>query len=1123
MKIARIAFNDIGLFKAIEIKNFSPGLNLIVGPTGSGKTTIRRAIGGIFYGFDETTRRRLLDDQDATATGELELQIGDNLFQLQRHNANWNATADVLRNVSSGISSQSLSRNLGDLNATDYFTFFNVSLIDSPDLERRMVRCLTERMGVVATGQAYWKSEADHLRWRQEAQNRRQSLETLEAQMRQLVSRRDRLQHELTAAERTYQQRVLELDRQIESSRLDVATLESRLRDAESHLRPLDIEVESVRREIERLRSEVTYQEAPVAKPDRLSQRYAQLDKIERQIKRTRSVQRDVYNRRSEIRDQRIRLSEHEAKARNTSAIRARLHVNSLEQRMEHLSHVLNEAVKFDRDQYRTIIDREFQSLDSEIAEHIRGLTPAQQVEQAKEDIYALCQDLSQYHLQTARVRLSAEARDLRRCAAEMKQRMVWLKMRRNHLLSDIKEVDPAGYELVIRGEKSFCECARHTGYLEARRKFLGQELIPPKPAVKHVDTSALERQLHDLLADHSATTALIHSLQLDLDHKQTELERLLAQRTQFLGGLNVDHLKRELKDVHYEIQDLEGRLVALRSEVAADHPLWNRRYDNLLERASELCRHMSDNQIHHIWVDAASSRFIVRENNGKDRGFDSLSRADQDQVCLSVCLAVAKRMADAGTHIPMVFDDLFANLDETRSKATREVLYDFVIGGQQFILLANGKQMGDRYLSDRFNGAHGQMNAIFHLPDFQAKELTIQWPIVLLPGTQHKPLALPQPVLSTPVITTQKVAGIITEHTRLAELDLIDREALHSLSVNDVTIIAQLLDLDPDELPLGITTRGITLAKIDRWQSQAWLLCCVPGLRPYDVRLLVGSGISEPEMLEDLSAHDVLQRLETYLATSEGQRVMRSGTDYELARVNSWMRSLTENRSTWRRSDNRAGNSRDRRRRFNPANPRSYSDHDNNVAQVRNSLERITRDRDATNYDPSNTTRSVRIHTEREEDGRVVPATGSLTFYLNPADDLERAPSIGPKMAERFASFGVVTVEQFLAGDPESWNEQLGHSRINEKVISDWQHQARLVCRIPNLRGHDAQLLVACDLYDPESILRMTPNELFQAIVPFAETKEGQKILRSAKTPDMDEINDWISWAKNHRNLQVA
>lgn len=145
------------------------------------------------------------------------------------------------------------------------------------------------------------------------------------------------------------------------------------------------------------------------------------------------------------------------------------------------------------------------------------------------------------------------------------------------------------------------------------------------------------------------------------------------------------------------------------------------------------------------------------------------------------------------------------------------------------------------------------------------------------------------------------------------------------------------------------------------------------------------------------------------------------------------------------------------------------------------------------------------------------------LKFYLDLSDHIEAAPSIGPKTAERFEAIGVVTVADFLKQTAESLAEKLNYKRLNAKLLRQWQHQTRLVCRIPNLRGHDAQLLVGCGIVDAEELATMRPEMLFQKIGPFSDTKEGLKIIRNGKKPDLEEITDWISFAQHTRSIQAA
>jgi len=168
-----------------------------------------------------------------------------------------------------------------------------------------------------------------------------------------------------------------------------------------------------------------------------------------------------------------------------------------------------------------------------------------------------------------------------------------------------------------------------------------------------------------------------------------------------------------------------------------------------------------------------------------------------------------------------------------------------------------------------------------------------------------------------------------------------------------------------------------------------------------------------------------------------------------------------------------------------------------------------------------SEPTPAMRIHEPVASPPASAPA--GMVFYLNLDDPLDKAPSIGAKMSERFAEIGVDSVRQFVDSNCEELARKLKVRRLDLKTLEEWQRQARLVCRVPNLRGHDAQLLIACDIDTPEAMLRHSPQELLAKVTPIAKSKEGQRILRSSPAPDLDEINDWLAWAKQHRLLQVA
>lgn len=134
---------------------------------------------------------------------------------------------------------------------------------------------------------------------------------------------------------------------------------------------------------------------------------------------------------------------------------------------------------------------------------------------------------------------------------------------------------------------------------------------------------------------------------------------------------------------------------------------------------------------------------------------------------------------------------------------------------------------------------------------------------------------------------------------------------------------------------------------------------------------------------------------------------------------------------------------------------------------------------------------------------------------YLSVDAPLEDAPSIGPKMAERFASLGVHTVSDFLGHQPHDMAELLDDNRIDAETITDWQDQAQLVIDIPGLRGGQAQLLVGAGYRTAGAIADTDPVDLSADVLTFATSSDGKRILRDGNPPDIEKIKDWVTIAR--------
>jgi hypothetical protein len=408
-----------------------------------------------------------------------------------------------------------------------------------------------------------------------------------------------------------------------------------------------------------------------------------------------------------------------------------------------------------------------------------------------------------------------------------------------------------------------------------------------------------------------------------------------------------------------------------------------------------------------------------------------------------------------------------------------------------------------------------------------------------------------------------------MSEETSLRSVDLADAIHLNNLIHAGVNSIGELLRLDPHAPSTQLTQVGFSAQQLDRWQAQAWLMLCVEGLTPSDARILIGCGITEPEQLETTSADQLLTRIQRYLQSPDGRRFAPDTARYQLERIHGWHRALQASRSRWRIGN---GYSRRLRRQSwpsgveaeaggdeadeagfsgpsltgylehertleHPATTRHFDRHPEAIrpedfdfdlesdAERQESRQAIREALHGAASVPPTPIRRPNITTAAQSSASEQTATkvtGSR-FHLNLDDAVEAAPSIGPRTAERFTAIGVESIRDFLRQTAESMAEKINFKRISADVIRQWQQQTRLVCSIPNLRGHDAQLLVAVGVTEAEQLAGLAPKKLWSLIGPYCETKEGLKIIRAGKKPDLQEVTEWIQWAQQNRSLQAA
>ncbi|TWT74132.1 DUF4332 domain-containing protein [Allorhodopirellula solitaria] len=438
--------------------------------------------------------------------------------------------------------------------------------------------------------------------------------------------------------------------------------------------------------------------------------------------------------------------------------------------------------------------------------------------------------------------------------------------------------------------------------------------------------------------------------------------------------------------------------------------------------------------------------------------------------------------------------------------------------------------------------------------------------------------------------------------------MDAVAAERLRRIGISHIT---HLMNQDSNRLADTLGLAGVDARTVRRWQAECRLMCRVPQLRGFDARVLVGCGITDPAQLAAIHPTDLLDRVKTFLATERGQRILLSGTSYELSRITSWIASANDSVHTNFRSrtvDGRGVRTRVAREQADaPRRSRRGStktqyvdngdadltdddfDQERYEVQVERRAERIvddldelTRDYDSEGSDRHRTGEEKRSRKRSTESRSTSPSPASyrmtseaatrsqraernsrrkaersgatqsrrsssarsegkqqsrkqssertetstettLRFYLHRADDVVDAPSIGPRMAERLNRIGIVTVDDLLQADAAEIAERLDYRRVETSTVIEWQQQTTLVCRVPMMRGHDAQFLVAAGVTTAEELAQCSASELFELVDAIAQSSEGKRIARGGALPDLEEVTQWVQFASQHRSLQAA
>jgi energy-coupling factor transporter ATP-binding protein EcfA2 len=1114
--ICGLRIDRFGVWSDLELNNFSNGLNVVFGPNGSGKTTLVQFIRAMLCGFDETVRQRYRTADGRCLGGTLTVQSRSGKQTIVRHD-----TGDRIgRLVVEGDdgTAQPTSR-VQDLLAHIPPAIFDRILLAGIQHAAEIDRLIDEALaqGFDLLGSPTELRQVRDLQERLQADRRLLAESTLpDTGLPELRDQRYRLQAELETVRGTVHGHRESLYQRLVSLAEEISALEDEIDELTREADALQAELTGC--DAEQRRLEETLRETRLREEQLAGQRRDQLCELDVQLDRWRGVLRDIESRRHRL------AGQHGANEVPASRLEGdpRWVLRRFEERLEKLQEtLLITCGDHDPDgcQCRTLRD---------------ALGPVLQA--LREDVYRLCQELSHWELSAQRVECSSELGQLRRCETELSQALQMLTLRREALLAEAagRPLDEPKSRDLSHGP--FCQCASHPERTD------GADRLLPLPnrdeerlATLQAESLRRTRRLEELRDDVAALQEESQELRQRRQHLQreaaadAELARMEAQQRELDGVLEQLREAEKHQQLQAAVARGEAELRLLEATL---------RDSSVLREASDLLRRLTDGDLQRISL-TAERAVVVHNRQGDHLTCQQLGSGGRDQVYLSLCLALVAAYGRQGTRLPLILGDAFLNIDARGTEAAAALLRDFGQRGHQILLFTRHLQLADLFRSLGVPVRHlPPTGAAADLSDQKCREINRvlsaiaaettapeeaidlrAWNSEEFPGELTDRVRLKQTVeVLAPALPSDESAAeyFLTESSPIQDAPSIDSATAERLRKVGVLIVRDLLRLKSEEAAEQLRYAGITASMIERWQAEALLACRVVRLRPYDARILVACGITDPDQLARTEATELLRRVEAFSATSLGQVLLRAGNRYELGRLADWIRAarrlhpgrhLPRETATSRPADETS-----------PRNRAPRPDRKRDQTSDRREHER-DRNRDRV---PA----TSRPHTPAEATPRVLRmegAGGEWRFYLAVTDAVEDAPSIGPRLAEQFYQIGIKTIDDLLRADPEQAARGLGNRRVTAELVRQWQQQSMLACRVPELRGHDAQILVACGVTEPEQLAQSSPADLWQRVQPFADSVEGKRIVRSGKAPDFEEVTDWIRWATHARTLRAA
>jgi hypothetical protein len=1073
MKVKQIRVAGQGAWPALGLGELSPELTVLCGPPRTGKSTVAHLAAHLLYGKIESPWRLEIGQAPPLVEGSLDVECPQGAFVLRRHrDGSPHGRLTVASAAGTAVDGRTIRTLLGGMSPALLAELYVVDFAEGPrpqtllegEFARQFTAALSHEAAEPQSGVCWEHAPSvaattiDRRRFDELVARRDDIVRQIEEQMSSRRRDSKALEAELAQVETT-----------INNRRAQAEELATRLHAVESKLAELAA----------RLRYFSLETEARPTRPEDGEALRAAMERLDPEIARCRQMLADLQSREANVRrelaevhpdgtaDGAGRLAEQRA----TVGVLERL-VDDLDAEVAGLarSHEPGRCIAADA--------------------HARMLPVAQMLRQ---QVYALCGQVTEQERSVRRAQLRAELRQLARAQSDLSEQLEHLLERRQEL----------SYEAQLAGRSAamppqtpvagHCRCERHDEFLrQADEALLGRGGRMRLEDEARTQRGELESQRRQLRESGDAVTREIASL-------TARWESLQQERAGAAGRTSLDELRSELERLEAELnrslRASAGPLVPMPATAGvAPRRVW---------KASDALAQLTGGQLTQIRISREGRAATIVDREGRLLVIDDLSPQQRDQLYLALVLALSSSLAQRGVELPLVLDEPFLRQDAAAAAAMASVLAEFAREGRQVIVCTEGREAVRRLESlgvdvRDLDAARRQVApvtpAVPRVVVPPEQESTVR--VVREPAASGAPgLRLAGQRASTPL---EKPQFYLTVDASLADFPVLGNDTAIVFSSLGIRTVEDLLAADAADVARRLAHPAVTVDAVRLWQQHTSLMCFVPGVSLADAQVLAACEVTSPEALFNIDVRLLAEAITRFLTTERGRRFATVRERFSRDRLSTLQKQARRQRDRWQL-----------------LSPR--------YAWVERTAE-----------PPRKAPKVIRaLRRERKTAAAKPQATGSakkqargpreLRFWLARTSAVVEAPSIGGKMAERLATVGIRTVADLLNANPESTAQELDLPRVNAATIVRWQAEARLACRIPELRSCGAQLLVACGLTEPEQVAGAKAAELVAKVRAVSRTTAGRRMLRGGAAPSAERVAAWIRHAAHTRPLEAA